>query len=358
MRVGIDARPLQHLESGIGTYVHNVLKILVASDEFEFFLYSDGPLAHCYGRAAVRSIGRRFRGLGSLFSQLLFPLWARRDNLDCFWSPRHHLPLLPGGMPSVVTVHDLVWLKVPETMAFGAVFLERLLMPRALERADQIIAVSRATARDLEEEFPKLAGKVEIIPLAAKRVERTLYCGPESPFALFVGTIEPRKNLARLIDAFAVLHATGELSLDLHVVGGWGWKSAELRRRIESANYPWLVFRGTLTDRELAAEYSGCKFLVAPSLYEGFGLPLLEAMSFGKAVITSSVSSMPEVVGAGGILVNPLSVEEIGSAIVRLDRDNAFREQLEGVAMVLSAQREWSDVAAETKSVLYRSLDQ
>jgi glycosyltransferase involved in cell wall biosynthesis len=352
LRIGIDARPLTHATSGIGRYTTEIVSRL-ARTRHELFLYAHQPFpCPCAANVHKRHGSLRKSRFASVFAQLRFPRWGRMDEIDIFWSPRHHLPLTTS-VPAVVTIHDLVWRKAPESMiALGRV-LERILMPPSVKKARAVIAVSDSTRRDLEDYLPAAASKITVIPEAPFQ---PLTPAPmetkRSNTILFVGTFEPRKNIPGILKAFARLVERGVTSHKLILAGNPGWKE----------DIPWLITHLGISDRvtiyerpeqaELEKLYAGCDFVVQPSFYEGFGLPILEAMTFGKPVITSDLSSMPEVAGNAALLVDPHSPESIADAMQRLISDNELYRTLAGRTRAQAAGFSWDRAAAQTLNVL------
>jgi glycosyltransferase involved in cell wall biosynthesis len=347
----MDARPLATPTNGIGRYTGALLRAWSGS-EHTFLLYSHRPLPPLSLTVShsIRHGGLKGNTAGTPFAQLTFGRWARQDEVDVFWSPRHHLPVGLGHVPAVVTIHDLAWLRVPATMRWSGRVGERLLMPRAIDVAAAILADSEATRRDLAEFFPDAAPRVRVIPPASE-----LYpanpppASGDQPYMLFVGTLEPRKNLERVVGAFSLLHARHEVGHRLIIVGNPGWKDRRIRAAIaDSPSAAKIEMRERLDDRTLRGLYAGADFLVAPSLYEGFGLQLVEAFGFGKPVITSDRASMPEVAGEAGVLVDPLSTSAIHDAMYRLITDRGFRDGLARAATARAERFSWERAAART----------
>ena len=205
MIIAIDARPLSRPLTGIGRYTYNLIKHLVELDSRHIWhLYSDRPLtSHIPELPNVHIKTGNFKSdfVSTIFAQAIFPVWARKDNIDVFWSPRHHLPLLlPRKVKKIVTIHDIVWYRHPETMPTSRKWLERLLMPPSLAIADHIISVSDFTKLELSTALGIRADKVTVTPLAptplpVNKAGELLPGDIKKPFYLFVGTLEPRKNL-------------------------------------------------------------------------------------------------------------------------------------------------------------------
>ncbi len=360
MRIAVDARPLAHPYTGIGRYTEALLQRLVKSGQ-QWFLYSDrgiSPRFELDDHVQLRVGNVRPGSAASVFySQFVFPRWARGDCVDLFWSPRHHLPLyLPRGTHGVVTVHDLVWKRFPETMNSGNRWLERCLMGPSLRNARKIICVSNFTATEVASLYPQLSSRCcvvhEAAGLAREDQEKSAPI-PQQPFLLFVGTQEPRKNLPRLLRAFAKLVCTTELPHQLLIVGTHGWGAQDIPAQIAELGIGDRVqLRGRLSDTELRGLYTAATGLMLPSLYEGFGLPALEAMSCGVPVIAGDAGALPEVVGKGGLLVDPLSEDSLLRQMQKLCGSHTLREQLSSEALLQAQKFSWDIAAENTLAVL------
>jgi glycosyltransferase involved in cell wall biosynthesis len=239
----------------------------------------------------------------------------------------------------------------PETMAFGGAILEQILMPRAIRQADRIICVSHSTHNDLVQFEPAMAAKSRVIYEAPcvepKEGEHTSY---QNPYYLFVGTKEPRKNLSRMLMAWS--KARTELSeYRLVIAGNTGW-SYDIQKEIEKIGVFDSVDNISPSEDRLRQLYANCHAVVLTSLYEGFGLPLVEAMAFGKPVIASNTSSMIEITGDAGLLVDPLNIEELSDQFIRLARDTSLYQTLASRAGERSKMFDWGSAAIETAQVL------
>lgn len=328
MNIGIDARPLLPPLTGIGQYLYGFLEALQRKDrENRYFLLChrtlDFPLFNSRWRVVH---GRRNGRLQSTFwFQTVVPRHARHLGIDLFWAPRHHLPLrLPKQTAAVVTIHDLVHLRYPGTMSPPNLILERLLMGASLHRADRVLVPSYASRDELFHFFPKTRQKSRVVSpgVPALPPSSGMEDRPPKPYFLAVGTREPRKNLARVIAAFLQMETEGAPA-HLVIAGGAGWKHHRtdqwLRgmRAVEKRDRT-VHLLGYLERSQLPELYREAVALVFPSVYEGFGLPILEAMSMGTPVITANCSAMPEVCGSAAIQVNPFSVSDIRGAMERL----------------------------------------
>ena len=357
-RIGVDACLLAEEVTGIGRYTVEVLSRLTLAGH-EWFLYSHQPII--VGRWEMSNVHLRTdnlpgRGLRMLWAQSVMPFQVWRDEIDLFWSPAHRLPsLLPARVARVVTVHDLVWKHAGETMRPMSRWLDSILMPEAVRLADRVITVSGHTAEDLLREMPSARGKVFPIPLgtsflapAASR-ESLTSLGLTEPYFLFVGTLEPRKNLTRLLEAFARLPDSLRSRAVLAIAGGKGWGGVDVATIAERFGIGDRVrVLGYVDDSQLATLYAHALFLAMPSLYEGFGLPLLEAMSHGTPVLTSNCASMPEVAGDAGMLVDPCDVDSVAHGLSELLSHDARRNALACLAKTHAASFSWDRAAEDT----------
>ncbi len=367
LRIAVDARCLSADTVGIGRYTSSLLhKLLKTShgDEIIWFLYSHQPLKisfESYPNVHVKSLQLKGGMLSTSVAQLFFPLWAIRDKVNFFWSPRHHLPLLlPKSIYKILTIHDFVWKNAPKTMRLTGRILETLLMPLSIRLADKIISVSDSTHKQMRSYYPGEYAKSRLI---FQGISQPSHCNivsisnrEENYEFLFVGTLEPRKNLPRLLSAYKRVVAS-DIKSTLLIVGGNGWGNESIAELVKEFSLEDRVkIYGYVSDEKLFELYQRSYVLVMPSLYEGFGLPLLEAMQFGVPVITSKVSSMPEVAGAGGILVDPFSVDEIADAMIRLISDRDLRDALGQQALEHCKKFSWDKAADETLALFYECI--
>lgn len=369
MRIGIDARNLVPSLSGIGRYVFEMCRALGEQGHSLILYLPEPPHSHLPPLPGSELHIGNFKGpwRRAIWSLTALPIAARRHQLDLFWGPAHRLPPgLPADLPKIVTIHDLVWLQAPETMRWQTWLGERAFMAASLKRAHHIIADSQATAGDIIALYPAVRGQVEVVypglttlpapggrPLVPLNED-----GQTLRYALFVGTLEPRKNLSRLLEAFASIQPSRLSGLKFVIAGGQGWRMRDLSEMI--AHYgieDRVVLTGYVSDTELAALYASAQFLAMPSLYEGFGFPIIEAQSFGVPVITSNRSSMPEVAGDGAILVDPENVVAIADAIVQLSSDLTLRKDLGKRSKVNSARFSWPAAAKTLPQIVARLTD-
>ena len=367
MRIGIDARLLSVQLAGIGRYTAELSRELLKQDGMFFFYMPSSPAigdwhdSNSYVRSSA--FGRRIGKM--LWAQSVLPYWAAKDDIDVFWGTTHRLPrFLPQRIARVVTIHDLVWKHAGDTMRPLSRWLDSRLMPEAIRLADRVIAVSQSTADAIDSEFPAVRSRVRVIhPGIAEHdqcggnIASLAVMGITKPYFLFVGTIEPRKNLRRLFGAFSKLPADIRARSQLVVAGGKGWGGIDISALIAEYGLKRDVIQvGYVSDQQLFTLYANARFLAMPSLYEGFGLPLAEAMSCGIPVLTSNCSSLPEVAGDAGLLVDPMSEDSIMVGLMRLLIDDALRDSLAARARLNAARFSWSDAAAKTRAVLEEAV--
>jgi alpha-1,3-rhamnosyl/mannosyltransferase len=384
-RYGIDAGPLLGNRTGIGRYVEELadgLAPLLEPDE-ELILFAGtfrrNPLygiSHAPLRERARHPRVRFRRMWAPHS-VMGPLWRVLGapsmallcgGLDLFHGTNYHL-MPPGrGVRGVTTIHDMAARRFPDTVdpAFHAWFVQTT--ADAARRADVLLADSEATRRDVIEMLDVAPERVETVHLGVSEdyleegdpdadrahVERTY--GIAAPYLLFVGTTHPRKNLPALLRAFAAAVAGEELPHRLALVGDRGFGEAEVAAQIEALGLAdRVVTPGYLPEADLPRLYRAADALAFPSLYEGFGLPVLEAQATGCPVLTSSVSSTLEIAGDAALLVDPHDQDAITDGLRRLLTDEPLRTGLRAAGPGNARKYTW-DRTVETTLGIYRRL--
>jgi glycosyltransferase involved in cell wall biosynthesis len=340
VRIGIDARKLH--DFGIGTYIRNILHELAAIDattEYVLFCQPDDV-------AIASSLGPNFRavrdtsGHYSIAEQISIPFAVKRERLDLFHAPHYVLPALTPSR-SVVTIHDCIHLMFPEylTHRLGHAYAHALLWTAA-HKSDRIFTVSEQSKRDILKFFKVPPEKIVVTPNAIDErfketpseehvVQTRERYQLSHAYLLYVGNIKPHKNLERLIEAFHLVREQGRPELELIIIGDEISKLQSLRRAVHKYQlHRYVRFLGFVPDKTLAVLYRLASVFVFPSLYEGFGLPPLEAMASGTPVVTSNVSSLPEVVGDAAILVDPYRAEAIADGILQVLRSTHLRDDL------------------------------
>jgi glycosyltransferase involved in cell wall biosynthesis len=375
LSIGIDYTPAYEQGGGIGRYVRELIAALAALDhETDYRLFVAGA-----PRNRLPPLpGANFRWAASRLSPLWFArLWQRANlpfHVERWVGPvmLYHatdfvLPPTRLETRTLLTVHDLSFVRSPETASPALKrYLDRV-VPRSVHRADHVLADSQATKEDLIALYGVDANKVSVLlsgvherfcPVrdpAALAAVRQRYGIGDGPFVLSVGTVQPRKNYERLIRALAHLP---DRNVHLVIAGGRGWLEGSIYSVVDSLKLRDRVhFVGFAEDADLPALYSAARCFAFPSLHEGFGLPVLEAMACGTPVVTSNVSSLVEVAGDATLLVDPLSVEQIAASLSSLLSDEDLRARLIERGLRQAAQFTWASAARELLEV-YRSLIQ
>jgi len=364
LNIAMDLRPLAHPNSGIGRYVANLLReFALQKSDHRFFLYSDRPFQLDFplpDHWKVRTGKVGSRGLSTAFAQVFFPFWALKDGIDVFWSPRHQLPLLLlPQVRKVLTIHDVVWKRFPQTMTRDAVALEALLTPLSLRVADQVMADSQFTSSEVLTFFPRVKSKIKVVYLASslKTDGETGSCPLTKSYFLFVGSYEPRKNLERLLLAYIQYRKINFHPFDLAIVGSdqWGaFNVAEFVAENDLQSYVHLIRRADNTT--LRALYANAQALVMVSVYEGFGLPLVEAMQWGIPLIASNTSSVAEISGNAALLVDPQDTDAIAQALGQMTENEAIRLELAHNSDIRGRQFSWERAASEAMALIVGDL--
>jgi len=365
VRIGIDARLLGNLRTGIGRYTSYLVEelgVLPGSDEYILFLDASPPPAHFGPRLIPHVIPNPHRLLWSFHS---LPLRLRRLNLNCYHSTTgYELPFVKRTA-YVITVHDLIPFRFAALTPWRYRMAFRLLMWRAIRVADRIIAVSETTRDDLVNLLRVPPGRIAVIPEAADSrfhppkdpdalAALRLRYGLPARFLLFVGLLEPKKNLGGLLQAVACLRRSARWPSDLGLVvaGDRGWAMGNLPQQVSALGLEGVLhFLGYVPDHDLPLLYGSAEAFVFPSLYEGFGLPVLEAMASGTPVVASTRGSLPEIAGDAAILVEPVEPEALADAIHRLVSDPALREEYRGRGLDRARAFSWQRTAEATLEV-------
>ncbi len=370
MRIAIDLSPAIHQKAGLGRYARTLAEHLVAQDRAnEYTAFAFGKFDASALSPALRALPRAHIPLGArpwrLGVWLAYMLHISLDRVlpgvDIFHATEHLLPPLLNAK-TVLTLHDLIFQFFPEYhLPLNRWFL-RTAMPYFVHRADAIIAVSECTRRDAIQFYGIPADKITVIyegvdpalhpendddRIAAVRAQ---YAHNE-PFLLFVSTIEPRKNIPALVDALRLLRGRG-YPHRLLVAGRKGWLYQGIFDHVAQTGMENAVaFLDYVPDADLRALFATCDAFVFPSLYEGFGLAVLEAMACGAPVVCSNVSSLPEVAGDAALLVNPRDTGALAVAIERVITNGALCGELRAKGLAQAAKFSWERAARETLAI-------
>lgn len=358
MRIGIDSRLLSERITGIGRYLSEIVsRMIINYPEHEFYLYSHRPITNIntdFVNVHLRTLNIKSTVGRMLWSQSILTYQALGDKLDVFWGPSHRLPfLLSRYVPMVLTIHDFVWMRFPETMRMHSRMLDKFMVPMAIKKARRIICVSNATKSDLYCALPNLSTQVDVVYLGASLTIKQRFANCRNKYFLFVGTCEPRKNLHRLLEAFSKFKKNTESEFRLVICGGRGWGGVNVESMVKKFDLDQYVdIMGYVDDVELSSLYANAYSLLMPSLYEGFGLPIVEAIANGLPSIISNISSMPEVGLNTAIYVNPKSIEDILAALNLMAFDEKLHDELANNCRLHISKYNWDVATVNTFNVI------
>ena len=371
MPIYLDVSSAVHAKAGIGRYAESLAQALVARQPERFALfYNRGPQTgppsglEAVPARTVRAGYKPWRmavWMGQLagvgFNRLV-------PGAELFHATEHLLPPLQG-VPTVLTVHDMIFKLFPQHQKRLNYWYLNATMPLYCRRASAIITVSQSSKRDIVTHYGLDPARITVVyeaaapafrPVPDQAIEavRRRYGLPDE-YLIHVGTIEPRKNLLRLVEALQQLHDEG-LRIPLLVVGGKGWLYGDFFRRLEQMEVRDAVhFPGYVPMSDLPAVYSAATAAIMPSVYEGFGLPILEAMACGTPVLSSEASSLPELGGDAAAWFDPYNVQEMADAIRRVWTGADLRQSMSYHGLAQASKFSWERAAAETLGV-YESL--
>ncbi len=369
MRIGINGRFLVAKRTGVQRAAYNLLRTLVEIDrENEYFIFTgDSEVGSPdWDYPNVRVIPSSIRGgenfRNYLWEQLSLPRLAKKHAVDLLHSPANMAPLFYRGK-SVVHIHDLCFVVNPQWYSFSFHTFYNFVIPRLARRATKVITNSNNSKNDLLQFCSIGAERVSLIYWAVDDIfsQRNATPVKELParawmsdeYILYVGSLEPRKNIKTLVEAFELVRQRQpERRTKLILIGGESPLFRQVRLNVKQFRDD-VIFKGFVTDELLREYYQRAALVVYPSLYEGFGLPPLEAMASGTPVVTSNTSSIPEVVGDAAIMVNPLDTEQLAAAIERVLVDKPLQATLRARGLKQVEKFNWYRVARATLAVYY-----
>lgn len=377
MRIGIDYTSAATQGAGIGRYTRELIQALTAlpsANQYTLFYASPQKMRSDEFRNPqsafrIKHLPFHDKWLARIWhrAQLPIPIELITGKIDLFHSPDFTLPPTLPGVPKLLTVHDLSFIRDPNSAwpSLRAYLMKAV--PRSVKRATHVLADSQATKDDLVELFNTPPEKITVLysgvdarfkPIRDRaEVERVRekYKIGSRPFVLSVGTLQPRKNYRRLIEAYAKLNND---QLDLIIGGGKGWMFNDILAQVMELGLADRVhFIGFVDDEDLPTLYSAADLFVYVSLYEGFGLPLLEAMACGTPVIGSNTSSLPEVIGDVGLQVDPKNIEAITAAMSQLLGQSELRDRSSAAGIDRAKQFTWNKAARELLSIYEQLSD-
>ncbi len=361
MKIAININELTlNQNTGVKVYTREIVNALGEVDKKnEYLLY-----ANCRDEALPRLYGFDYNNFKLKISKSLLPFWTyfklpreiKKDKPDVLFMPIQATPFFrkPKNIKLVVTVHDLAFLLFPKHFTFKDRFLLNFHTKRAVQMADKIIAPSEATKKDIIKFYKVDESKIEVIYHGVETRHCLVSTTTNKSYILFVGSIQPRKNISRLIEAFEILkNRRDEAVPRLYIAGAKGWLSDEIYGKAKESKFSEeIIFKGSVSDNELDSLYKNASIFVMPSLYEGFGLPVLEAMSYGIPCVVSDNSSLREIAGDGALLVDAYNPNDIAEKINVLLGDKELRKNLSEKGIENAKRFSWIESAEKTLKVL------
>lgn len=375
-RTAIDYTPAYEQGAGIGRLTRDLIAALARLDtETEYRLFVAGAKREQLPTPPGANFVWRPSRLSAEWwariwqrARLPFPVEAITGAVDLYHATDFVLPPTRKKTRTLLTVHDLTFARAPETASPALKTYLDAVVPRSVARADHVLADSQSTKNDLIDLYHTPPEKITVLlsgadarfkpitNLDARRAVRQKYNLTDRPYIFAVGTVQPRKNYARLIAALALLRDSG-MDVDLVIAGGKGWLDDPIYASIRDHHveaYVHLI--GYADDTDLPTLYSEAVCTATPSIYEGFGFPVLESMKCGTPVVTANVSSLPEVAGDAALMVSPTDIEALAEALRRLITDSTLRTRLISAGIARAAQFTWERAASELHSVYTRLL--
>lgn len=377
MRIAIDITSLPTQLVGVGSYAKNLITSLTKFDtENQYFIFvkrehsnvftiNQSNLSIIYQKNILRN-----KILRVLWEQFILPLYIKRLKIDLLHSIHYTIPLF-AGCKVVVTFHDMTFFLYPKKHIFIKRIFFKLFIYISSWRANRLIAVSNNTKKDIIKFMHINNGKIDVVyeiidskyhPIKNKsailKVKKKYKIF--NKFILYVGTLEPRKNIVNLIQAYYKLISKNNVTHQLVIVGKKGWHYQEIFKIVTKLNLnkgrERIVFTGYVSEEELPFLYNAADVFVYPSLYEGFGIPPLEAMACGVPVISSNLSSIPEVIGEAGILINPYNIQDIYQTLYKLLNDDKLKKELKSKGLKRAQEFSSEKLANETIKVYKKTM--
>jgi glycosyltransferase involved in cell wall biosynthesis len=372
MRIGIDGLPLTASLAGIGHYTLELARYLSRGwPEDEIDIISPKPfhpsVLNHQKDSQPHLVRKRVNPITGRWWSFGLPRYLKHSPPDVFHGTNFEIPFR-SVCPTVITIHDLSLLLYPETHQRRRVWRARRRLPSMARRATMIITVSEAVRAEINQHLKMPLEKIVVVPSAARKIFSPMdpqkaaqirrRLNVRDNFLLYVGTIEPRKNLRLLVQAFEESSLGKDQGVQLVLAGKKGWLVDELYQSLNrSATSRNVEFTGYLNDEELSALYSSCKLFVYPSLYEGFGLPPLEAMACGAPVLASRIPSISEVVSTAAHLVSPHSSRQLADAMREITTNDALRQKMTVNGFSRVAEFSWEKTAELTRGVYEEAID-
>jgi len=381
MRIGIDCRtilnPTGGERAGVGHYTYYLVKSLLKLDKKnEYVLFMDHTAKNLQEEFVQKNVSVEYfkfseykKYLPLAYSHILTAVEIKKHNLDIFHAPANVIPLNYSGK-SVVTIHDLAIYKHPEWFPAGQKLAVNILVPASIKRARRVIAVSNSTKKSILEQNNINPQKIKVVYEAGvKEKQPTLkaqqqvleHFGLKPSFIFYVGTLEVRKNLVRLIKAWEKVWEKSPKKFEdwqLVLAGQKGFGYQEVFKTIKNSKISHKIrYIGYVTREEKVALLKAASIFAFPSLWEGFGIPVLEAMQFGTPVLTSKVSSLPEVVGKAAVLIDPTKINSIVLGLETLTKNKTIQNKYRRLGQERVKEFSWTKAARETLKVYKEAIE-
>jgi glycosyltransferase involved in cell wall biosynthesis len=363
MRIGVDIKAFKNGTTGIARYLRSILDELQKLDqENEYFLFSCAPSDYVLSNPRWKKIITRWQLPGILWQQFLLPGLLKKNRIDVLWAPEQVCPVFfTRSIRIITTVHDLTFLHYPDTCVWSNRWIQRIFFPLAISRSETLAPVSDYIGRDVNRWYPRRVHMTNLVTIPNSgqgwSVPEGYDPSQRNDFLFFAGNREPRKNLIRLIRALELLHNRDGLTVPLHIAGPSGWKNQTLISLINKSPIKGsITCLGYISEEELKQEYLTCKALMYPSLYEGFGLPILEALSLDCLILTSAGTVMQEIAGEAAVYVDAENVSSIADAITLVYGTNFNRNKYLNAGKNIVSQYGWKTSAASLLAILKKGL--
>lgn len=365
MRIAIIADPVDEQYAGVHIYAKEVISALLKYDTENTYVFihtKENPFFTGTEHYIVPN-NRKVFGYAGFRLFYFVPKLIRKLKVDAVWDMGHSGPFnLPKRVKRINTVHDLTPVLMPEMHTRASGVIHKLFLPFITRRADLVITYSQSTAHDLIKLYPWCQGKVSMIPLGKDKMfvptenkEVLKNYTITAPYLLYIGTLEPRKNVLFLVQAYDLWRGQSSQKYQLVLAGKKGWKYEATLQRIEDSPYRSDIILTDYVKREdMPALYSQAEIFIFPSIYEGFGLPLLEAMACSTVCISSNASSLPEVGGDAVLYVDPYKPDELVSTIKKLVEDKALYSRLKQASLDQARLFSWDEYAKSIVTLFHK----
>ncbi|MDI3534966.1 MAG: hypothetical protein PWQ82_1331 [Thermosediminibacterales bacterium] len=357
MKVGLNGLIIDKKKAGIGNYAYNLIQNILKVGNHDYTVFFQEHLKEDF-----KGVSRKnYNGTYQRILDEQFCLLKEFRKFDLLHFMDYSSPLIDIKVPYIVTIHDLSFYRFPKCFTFGRRMIKKIIGPVSIKRAVKIIADSENTRKDIVDLFsadeqkvvvvyPGRSGFVRVTDTQKIQSVKEKY-GIKGDYILFVGTLEPRKNIERLLLAYRIL-LNKNVKENLVIVGRTGWLYERIFKTARDLGIEDRVcFTGFVEDEDMPAIYSGAKVFVYPSLYEGFGLPPLEAMECRVPVVVSDRSSLPEVVGSSGMYVDPYDENSIAEGIHKLLIDEELRNNLSVAGLERAKNFDWEKAAKRVVAI-------